>query len=317
MERLIKIFGICMIAVLAFNPPARAQEVQATANDAVIAVVNDEVITLKDLQDYIRQTYVSLVAQGMGEDEIRDFMADFESRGLEKLIEDKLILSRANAIGVEVRDKLVDQRMAEIQAKYASEQVFMDALVKHGATVTDLRNKILEQLKIKFVVDHEVRSKVFVNPQEVTEFYDGQKDRFQKSRRVNLDSIYITFLEDKDAARKRADEAAGLIKAGKDFSEVAGQYSDTPSIGIVEEGQMIPEIENVVFGLMEGDVSGPVETDKGIYIFKLKGKIPAQVAELKEVKAQIYDLLFRRKFQERFEQWLDKLKKKAYVEIKQ
>ena len=315
MERFIKVLGICLIAVVAFDPCARGQT-QETASDAIVAVVNDEVITLKDLQDYIHQTYVSLVAQGMSEDQIKDVMSDLESNGLEKLIEDKLILSRANAIGIDVRDKLVDQRMEEIKAKYTSEQIFLDALVKNGSTVTDLRDKILEQLKIKFVIEHEVKSKVFVNPQEVTEFYDGHKDSFQKNPRVNLDSIYITFMEDKEAARKRADEALGLIKGGKDFGEVAKQYSDTPSIGIVEEGQLIPETEKVVFGLMEGEVSGPVETDKGIYIFKLKGKIPAQVAELKEVKARIYDLLFRKKFQERFNQWLDKLKQKAYVDIK-
>ncbi|MBI5150492.1 MAG: peptidyl-prolyl cis-trans isomerase [Candidatus Omnitrophica bacterium] len=316
MEHLIKILTIVVALIFTLNPPARAEEPQETASDAVIAVVNDEVITFKDLQDYIHQTYVSLVAQGMSEGEIKDIMADFESSGLKKLIEDKLILSRANEVGIEVRDKLVEQRMAEIQAKYSSEQVFLDALVKNGATVTDLRDKILEQLKIKFVVEHEVKSKVFVNPQEVTEFYDGHKDSFQKPRRMNLDSIYITFLEDKGAARQRADEAAGLIKGGKDFEEVAKQYSDTPSIGIVEEGQMIPEVEKVVFGLSEGEVTGPVETEKGIYIFRLKGKIPAQVADLKEVKARIYEVLFRKKFQERFDQWLDKLKKKAYVEIK-
>jgi parvulin-like peptidyl-prolyl isomerase len=244
-------------------------------------------------------------------------MADLQTNGLKQLIEDKLILSRANAIGIEVRGKLVDQRVAEIKAKYASEQVFLEALVKNGATITDLRDKILDQLKIKFVIDHEVRSKVFVNPQEVTEFYEQNKDSFQKSRRVNLDSIYITFIEDKEAARARAKEVIALLKEGKDFETLAKQYSDSSSIGIVEQGQFLPDVEKVVFSLTQDQISDPVETDNGIFIFKLKGEIPAQVAELKEVKSQIYDLLYRKKFQERFEQWLGKLQQKAYVEIKE
>ena len=98
---------------------------------------------------------------------------------------------------------------------------------------------------------------------------------------------------------------------------MAKQYSDSSSIGVVEEGQFLPDIEKVVFSLTQNQVSDPVETDKGIFIFKLKGEIPAQVAELREVKSQIYDLLYREKFQERFEQWLGNLHKKAYVEIKQ
>ena len=313
MDRLIKVFFVVILMAGTIGVPARAQNVE----DGIIAVVNDEVITFKDLQDYIRQTYASMAAQGVPEDQVKEMMAELQNNGLKQLIEDKLILSRANAIGIEVRDKLVDQRVEEIKAKYASEQVFLDALVKNGANVTDLRDKILEQLKIKYVIDHEVKSKVFVNPQEVTEFYEQNKDSFLKSRRVNLDSIYITFIDDKEAARARANEAMALIKEGKDFEEVAKQYSDSSSIGVVEEGQFLPDIEKIVFSLTQGQVSDSVETDKGIFIFKLKGGIPAQVAELKEVKDQVYNLLYRKKLQERFEQWLGNLHKKAYVEIKQ
>ena len=245
-----------------------------SVEDGIIAVVNDEVITFKDLRDYIRQTYASLVAQGLPEDQVQEMMAELQANGLKQLIEDKLILSRANAIGIEVRDKLVDQRVEEIKAKYPSEQVFLDALVNNGANVTDLRDKILDQLKIKYVIDHEVKSKVFVNPQEVTEFYEENKDSFQKSRRVNLDSIYIAFIDGKEAARARANEAMALIKEGKGFEEVAKQYSDSSSIGVVEEGQFLPDIEKAVFSLTPGQVSDSVETDKGIFIFKLKGGSP-------------------------------------------
>src|SRR3989338_5709790 len=294
MDRLTKFLSVTMgVVILTAGMPGVAHSV----NDGIIAVVNDEVITFKDLQDYIRQTFASLAAQGLPDDQVKEMMADLQTNGLKQLIEDKLILSRANEIGIEVRDKLVDQRVAEIRAKYASEQVFLDALVKNGATVTDLRDKILDQLKIKYVIDHEVKSKVFVNPQEVTEFYEQNKDSFLKSRRVNLDSIYITFIDDKEASRARANEALALIREGRDFEEVAKQYSDSSSIGVVEEGQFIPDIEKVVFSLTQGQVSDSVETDKGIFIFKLKGEIPAQVAELREVKSQIYDLLYREKFQ--------------------
>ncbi len=313
MDRLTRVFLIVIVVLGTIGVPARAH----SAEDGIIAVVNDEVITFKDLQDYIRQTYASMAAQGVPEDQAKEMLAELQENGLKQLIDDKLILSRANEIGIEVRDKLVDQRVAEIKTKYTSEQVFLEALVKNGATVTDLRSKILDQLKIKFVVDHEVKSRVFVNPQEVTEFYEQNKESFQKSRRVNLDSIYVTFTGDKEAARAWAKEALALLKEGKDFAEVAKQYSDSSSIGIVEEGQLLPDVEKAVFGLTKDQVSDLIETEKGIFIFKLKGEIPSQIAELKEVKSQIYDFLYRKKFQERFEQWLGKLHQKAYVEIKQ
>lgn len=317
MKRIIKFLSAAVVTTaLVGVSPQPAYSVDGP-EDGIIAVVNDEVITFKDLQDYIRQTYVSLVAQGVAGEELDEIMGELETKGIQKLVEDKLIISHANKVGIEVREKLVDERVAEIMAKYGSEQVFLDALVKNGANVTDLRNKIKEQLKIKYIIDHEVKSKVFVNPAEVTAYYEANKADFQKAKRINLDSIYVRFIGDKEAGRKRAQEALELARSGKDFSEVAKQYSDSPSIGTIEEGQLVPEIEKVVFDLKKDQISDPLETEDGVYIFQLKGQIPAQTAELKEVKDRITNFLYRKKFAEKFEQWLAKLKDKAYVEIKE
>lgn len=286
-------------------------------DDAIIAVVNDEVITLKDLRDYIHKTYVSLAAEGLKEEDLQAVMNDLEQNGINKLIEDKLMISRANQIGIDVRDKLVDDRIAELQANYGSEQAMVNALIKNGATITELRNKILEQFKIRFVVDHEVRSKIFVNPQEVTQYFEQNKNDFQKEERVNLESIFVAFIDDKESARHRAQEALDLINQGEDFMEVSKKYSDTPSVGVVEKGQLLPEVEENVFNLREGEVSSLMETDSGIYIFKLKGKVSPQDADLKEVKGQIYKHVFHLKFKDRLDKWLHKLKEDAYIEIKE
>jgi parvulin-like peptidyl-prolyl isomerase len=286
-------------------------------DDAIIAVVNDEVITLKDLRDYIHKTYVSLVADGLKEEDLKAVMMDLEQNGIDKLIEDKLMISRANQIGIDVRSKLVDDRMAELQAKYGSEQALVDALIKNGATITDLRNKILEQLKIKFAIDHEVKSKIVVNPQEVTQYFEQNKRDFQKEERVNLESIYIAFIGDKESALRRAQEALEFINKGEDFMEVSRKYSDTPSIGVVEKGQLLPEVEENVFKLREGEISSLIETDSGIYLFKLKGKASSQDADLKDVKGQIYKYIFHLKFKDRIDKWLRRLKQDAYIEIKE
>ena len=112
--------------------------------------------------------------------------------------------------------------------------------MKDGITTTELRKKIRDQLKIDFVVEEEIKSKIYVNPQEVTEFYQQNQDRFLKKEKFNLDSIFIDAKEDKQKAEIRAQEALKLIKQGEDFSAVASQYSQAPSLGVVERGQVLP-----------------------------------------------------------------------------
>ena len=78
--------------------------------DAIVAVVEQEIITLKDLKEYIHATYVNLVAEGLPEKELEKTMLDLEINGINKLIEDKLILNEANRIGLEIREKLIDEK---------------------------------------------------------------------------------------------------------------------------------------------------------------------------------------------------------------
>ena len=284
--------------------------------DAIIAVVNSEVITLKDLRGYIHSTYVSLMAEGMGEEQLRQAMLELEINGLQRLIEDKLIISRANQIRIEVKEKLVDDRVEEIKKHYPSEEVFLDGLIRNGASITDFRNKIREQLKIKYIVEYEVKNKIFVNPQEVTDFYEKNIDKFIKKEQVNLDSIFVRLGNNKEAARAKIDAAYAELQKGKDFQEVAKANSDSPSIGVIEKGQTLPIIDNTVFNLKEGDISSVVEVDSGFYIFKVLGKKPAERASLSEIKEDVYNIVFRQKFKKEFDAWIAKLKKEAYIEIK-
>ncbi len=222
----------------------------------------------------------------------------------------------SDLIGLDVREELIDERIAEIKEQYVTEQNLTDALIRTGATLTDLRNKIRDEMKLKYIVDYEVQSKIFVNPQEVTEYYEKNKEKFGRKERVNLDSIFIGYNDDKDAASTQANEALKQIKKGKDFKEVAEEYSEMPSVGTVEHGQLLPLIEEIIFNLELNEVSSLVETDIGIYIFKLTGKNPAEIASLDDVKGTIHDMLFKDKFKARFMDWLERLKKDAYIEIK-
>ena len=285
--------------------------------DRIIAVVNDEVITLKDLKAYIASMYGQLHIENQDPFEIDEIMRQYETKGINQLIEDKLILAAAKDREIAIKTPAIDKKFQEIKSRYPSEDVFQTMLDQQGMTVTDIRNKIADQMKAKYMVDSQVRSKIFVNPQEVTEYYDQHKDGFIRKARVNLDSIFISFDKGRDDAKAKAQEAFKLIREGADFQDILKKYSDLPSVGFIEEGQMKPEIEEQVFKMKDDEVSDPVEVDNGIYIFKFVGKSPREVQTIKDVKDQIYNQLFDEKFKKRFDEWINKLRQKAYVEIRQ
>ncbi len=314
MNRKMQNISLLVIGSLFLIPLAHAQD---THTDAIIAIVNDDVITLKDLRQYVAGIASQLKIENKSPEEIRRIMGDYEQKSLDKLIDDKLILAAANDKGIEVRDDIVDKRLQEIKDRYPGENDFLKALNAQGMTVSDLRRKLTDQLKVKYEVDMEVKDKIFINPQDTTDYYNKHAGEFSRKPMVNLQSIFVSFDKyTKQEARTRADEARSRMLAGEDFDKVFQKYSDGSSLGEVQKGQMVDAVENVVFNLKLNEVSDPVEVENGIYVFKAVGASPGKQQTLAEVKDQIYDKLLDDQFQAKFKEWVDKLREKAYVEIK-
>ena len=88
-------------------------------------------------------------------------------------------------------------------------------------TISDLQQKLTDQLKVKYEVDMEVRDKIFVNPQDVTDYYNNHMSDFNRKPMVNLQSIFVSFdKHSKQEAQSRADEARSRMMAGEDFDKV-------------------------------------------------------------------------------------------------
>ena len=152
--------SLLICSIFGFLPSAFA----GANTDAIVAIVNDDVITLKDLRQYVAGVASQMRVENKSQDEIRQAMLEYEQKGLDKLIEDKLILAAANVKGIQVRDDIIDKRLKEIKGRYPNEDEFVNALGSEGMTISDLRQKLTDQMKVKFDLDMEVRDKIFVKP---------------------------------------------------------------------------------------------------------------------------------------------------------
>jgi len=304
------IIGLCIVVT---SPPYAY-----ALGDAIIAIVNDDVITFKELRDHLSTVYVQLASSNKSKEEIQAQIHEYEKKGLEKLIERKLLVDEAERQGITVADWAIEERLQEVRDHYGSDTVFRQTLSADGLTITDLLNSITDQIKTQSVIDMVIRSKIVVNPQEITTYYQERRQDFLRPERVALQSIFIPYENsDKAAAHQKADMAMVLLnEQNADFDAVMRQYSQAPSLGTIARGECLPNIEKVVFELTAGKISQPIETDAGIYIFKVNAHHPREQLSLAEVREDINNILFRQKFSERVDAWLKKLKEEAYIEIK-
>src|SRR5476651_1492625 len=118
MKRTLQNISLLIIGFFLLTPLAHAN---TPTSDAIIAIVNDDVITLKDLRQYVASIASQLRVENKSPEEIQQIMGGYEQKGLDKLIEDKLILAASNDKGIIVRDDIVDKRLQEIKQRYPTE----------------------------------------------------------------------------------------------------------------------------------------------------------------------------------------------------
>jgi parvulin-like peptidyl-prolyl isomerase len=228
---------------------------------------------------------------------------------IDKLIEDHLILQEAKKSNVQIDEGRVKAKIEEIKRRYILERDFQNALLKQGLVQADIEKKIREQLLMYTIIDIKIRSKIIVKPAEVTEFYQQNMESFKLPQGREFESVTI---EDKNLA----DEVSDKLKGGGDFLEVAKNYSlDVNKFNSAQEGQLRKDIEEEIFKLQPGKISGPVKIEDSYYIFKLNNITLPRQQNLSEVQEEIYTFLFNKKMGEALAKWLDELKKHSYIKI--
>ena len=296
---------------------------QAKVIDKIVAIVDSEVITQSDVDKALAPLSAQYAAIYRDE-EFSQKLAEAKRDIINRLIENKLILMEAEKQEIRVSDEKVEAKIEEIRAQFSSEDEFEATLLKQGLSIVELEENYRNQIMIQRVINREVRSKIVVKPTEIVDYYYAHLDDFTNPEEIKISHILIRIDNTTDAHRayQAAREVLGLLDKGIDFAQVAREYSDGPhadqggSVGFVSQGQMIKEIDEVIFKLKVGELSGLIKSDLGYHIVRIDDKRPLYVRGLSDVQFEIKDILFKRKMEENFTEWINKLKEDAFISIK-
>lgn len=274
--------------------------------DRVIAIVNHEAITKAELD-----AHSNFLRMQMGQDAWQQLRMSDET-ALEALIEDLLILQEARRKGIDVDERSVSSRFERIRKTFKTDDEFSAMLSEQGLSVDTLMKRIKEQMVVEEFISRQIRSRVFIGPKEVTDFYEAHQEEFILPERVELDTISVND-------KSLAEDIYAKLKLGLDFTAVKENYSEKEGIaGIIKKGELRREIDEVIFSLAEGAFTAPIEIkNKGYFIFFVRKKYPPDERKgLLDVQDRIRDLLSEREFQKRLGMLLEELKKNSYIVIK-
>lgn len=296
------------------------------ANDStLVAVVNGENITYDDIDANAKNMLIqNRIYQQL---DYKDSLVQHES--LEWLISNIVLKNEIANHTIEVLDEEVDRGIEIIKNNFTSEEEFLDALQSEGQTVRQLREQIVNSIKIRKMLDEEVFSKdMSVSDSEMKKFYDAHKDEFRKNERIRASHILVKVARKAPEsavrkARQKIEMIQGKIKNGEDFTSLAQDYSEDPSsknggdLGFFEKGDLLKEFDDTAFSLSLNETSEIIRTDLGFHIIKLTDTKKSQQIPFADVKDDVKNLTIQQKQDDALKNYIDKLKKQVDISVKE
>src|SRR5690242_2839184 len=292
--------------------------------DRVVAVVNNDAITLSELQEM-------MVAYRAEQQKAKSFGSSDEELAkqlLPKLIDSRLQLQEAEREKITVEDQEIAEEISERIKIYNSRSVedFEKLLKDQGLTMDAVRKRVRESLRVQKVIRRKVALRVSVTDGEIVQYIEENRQKLETGLSYHARHILVVPEGTDDvaweSARIKADMLRTQILEGNDFAAVARQHSQDASakdggdLGTLKRGELAQEIEAEILRLEPGQMSRPYRSPLGYHVFRLESKDALEGAGLVRIRQQVREILFRQKYDARLEAWLKEIKQRAIIEVR-
>jgi len=253
--------------------------------DRILAVVDEDIILESEVLQYLQFNLgADMDLAALSDEQV----ADLKMRILEELIRQKVLLAKARADTVTIRDRDVDReletRIKSLETQLGSEKKITEY---YGMSMTQIRREFRTLVREGMMIDQIKRTHlgdIRVRRSDVEAFWKVYQDSIPAiEEAVKLSHILLRD-EVSDASRQatmaRADSVREMILAGEvEFEAAARRLSDDAAsakkgglLGTTNRGDLVPEFEEVAYNLEEGEISFPVETKFGIHVIRLNSR---------------------------------------------
>ncbi|MEE9910534.1 MAG: peptidylprolyl isomerase [Deltaproteobacteria bacterium] len=304
--------------------------VAAEVADRIVAVVNDDVITLAELNRAFEPYAKNIQASYKGSD-MEKVLQQNKASFLQRLIDQMLIEHEAKKAGVgiaAIKDSEAMEALNEMLVKNnISMENYQKKLAAEGNSLENVKKEIKAQMLRMRLLRREVQSKILVTDEEIGEFYDKHRQDYEGKEAVRVKQIFLPAPADKgeatrEKAKNQAKQLHERLAKGESFDGLAAQFSKGPAaaqggdIGFVEKGIILPEVEKAAFSLAVGQMSNVIETEMGFHIIAVVDKRGAGLKPLPAVRNEIKAKIEDEKLAKKYEEWIESVRKKNFVDIR-
>lgn len=311
-----------ILAILLLSSPGKGEII-----DRIVAIVNDDIITLSELEGFRKSLYPPLPKKHDWLSKELDLL-DARHQVLNALIEERLIDQEAERQGIQVAEKQLKDTVESLKQERGLSQAQLErALQAEGLTYEDYTEEVAKRLRRTQLINRVVRSKTEINEKDLKAYYEAHVSEYMANESVRISHILLPLspnpTKDKEeAALSTAKDILAKIENGEDFAALTREYSrNIPGVkggdmGYFKRGEMIPAIEKTAFSLSVGEVGGIIRTSKGVLLIKVTDRTGGSPIPLAEIREKVERDYYAHEAEQRYRKWLNKLKERSFIEVK-
>ncbi|MBI2226679.1 MAG: peptidylprolyl isomerase [Betaproteobacteria bacterium] len=274
--------GLALIA-LAAAPHAGAQKPAAgriVPLDRIIAVVNDQVVTRRDLDGRVKVILIQLRQQGTPPPPPEVL----EKQVLERMIFTLVQLQYAKETGLRIDDATLEKTISRIaeDSKTTLAQMRM-TIEKDGMNFNQFREDVRDEIVMARLREREVDNKITIADSEVDNLLSARRIQGGQTEEYDLSHILVRVPEQASPEqlqerRARAELALAQAKGGTDFRQAAASFSDAPdavqggAMGWREAARLPAIFADAVKDLKPGEVSNVLRSPNGFHIVRVNAR---------------------------------------------
>ncbi len=315
MRKRIPVFALIGLAVLL--APAVGQVVEE-----IVAIVNDDVITLSQYKEQFDSTVQQLRSALQGEEYEKQYQM-LKKDLLDMMITDLLLMQQAKEKNINVSEQ-VKMALDNIKKEnnIESDDDLKRGLQQQGLNYDQWLKQLEDNMLKQATVYSEVDRTIVLDDSEIVGYYKLHPEEFTEPEEYHVRAIYLSTEGKTPEAMEEARKLIlGKVKAGEPFNALAKEYSDGPAkqaegdLGRFRQGELDKTLEQAVSKLKTGETSDWVETKNGWYLLKLEEKKDSRLRTFEEVKKEVEEKLYAHKKQKKLEEYLKTLREKSYIKI--
>ena len=308
---------VCLLLVSAFGF-LYSQEVV----EAIVAVVNDDIISLSDFKNNHDSIYQLLKTQYQGE-EFSQAYKQVKEQLLESMITDLLLLQEAKKRNLDVTEQMRSM-VANIKEEngFNSDEELKQAMARQGVNFDAWRKQQADTALRQNVIFLEVGRSIVVDDTDIVSYYKQNEEEFIQPEEYQLKGIYISEEgKTESEVSAKTNEIDEKIAAGEDFAALAGLYSEGPEkdsqgdLGRFKKGELEGTLEQAVDTLNEGAISPWISFRDGWYLLRLEERKEKQLRPFEDVRDEIEQKIYSAEQQKKLGEYLEKLQETSFVKI--